>query len=184
MKILKTLILSSAIFMSMVHADEISKKVCESFLPAFGDNNIDLINNGFKRDLQGGEEKHAKMFNDYMKVVNDSVSRSAQERCDKGVFPVMDLGGCYEKCKAEAAKASPGQFAWNVQSRGVLTNKCYSACTGAYVAQNAITKSIRKSEAAMANCGNTAIFDSKKVKTIEQALEKTPSTDESSAATK
>lgn len=183
MKILKTIILSSAIFMGNAFADEISKKVCESFLPAFGDNNIDLINNGFKRDTST-DEKLAKSFNDYMKIVGDGVSKSAQERCDKGVFPVMDLGGCYDKCKGEVTKAFPGQFAWNHQSRVAATNKCYSACTGAYVAQNAITKTIRKSEAAMANCGNTAVFDSKKVKSIENALEKTPSTDESSAVTK
>ncbi len=183
MKLINTLGLLALVSFTSAHADEVSKKVCESFLPAFSDSNIDLINNGFKKEFQGNE-KGAKLFNSYMKNVEDSVSKVAQERCDKGIFPAMDLNGCYDKCKGEVAKAIPGTFAWNYQDRVAGTNKCYQACTGAYVAQNAITKTIRKEMSNAVTCSSTAVFDSSKAKNIEKALERTPSTEESSAIAK
>jgi hypothetical protein len=168
---------------SISHGDEISKKTCEQFLPAFSDTNIGLILNRIKVDLPESE-KSGKQFAKILKIVNDIVSKSTQERCDKGTFPVMDLTGCYDKCKSEVSKEVTGTFAWNYQTRTFYTNECYSACTGAYVAQNAITRTLRKADTVDANCKNPAIVDSRKLKQMENVLEQTDHTNVHDAVSK
>lgn len=175
LKLISAFVLVS--ILSAVKADEVSKRICAGFLPAFGDQNIDLINNGFKRD-HPENEKSGKLFFSILKAVSDDVSAKAQERCDKSIYPVMDLKGCYDKCKEEAAKAITGSFAWNVQDRNYFTNQCYTACTGAYVAQNAITKTMRAAASDKVQCAETmSVFDSRKEKQIERVLHNVPGED-------
>ncbi len=170
---------------SFSYADEVSKKACAQFLPAFGDNNIDLINNGAKRDYPLTEERGQKLAG-ILKTVNDQVDLDTQARCDKGAYPIMDLNGCYDKCKGEVEKKITGSFAWNYQDRTTYKNLCYNACTGAYVAQNAITKTLRKSEAEGANCAATApaVFDSRKSKMIDGVMQNNSASDIQSAKDK
>lgn len=165
-------------------ADEVSKKACQQFLPVFGDQNIDIINNGFKRDYPV-TEKGGKRFFEILKVVENAVSSNTQARCNSGAYPVMDLGNCYATCKAEVTKEITGTFAWNVQNRSDNINSCYSACTGAYVAQNAITKTLRKAEAEAAQCNPSVnVLDSSKSKQIEGIMNNTGSTDAATGKTK
>lgn len=165
-------------------ADEISRKACAQFLPALGDNNIDLILNGFKRDY-ADSEKGAKRFFEILKVVNEDVSEKTQARCDKGIYPIMDLAGCYEKCKAEVTRVITGTYAWNYQDRTANINYCYNACTGAYVAQKAITKTLTKVETSTTSCGAAVnVFDSTKSKQVEGILQNTDSVDPKSVMPK
>lgn len=153
------------------YADEVSKKACVQFLPALGDNNIDLINNGIKRDY-ADTDKAGKKLAGILKNVDDEVSKNTQERCDKGVYPIMDLSGCYTNCKSEAEKQIKGTFAWNYQERTAAINVCYTACTGAYVAQNAITKTLRKVAIEDTQCGAAPqVFDSRKSKQLEGIMQ-------------
>jgi hypothetical protein len=177
-------VLSLAVISYSAGADDVSKKACAQFLPALGDNNIDLIINGFKRDY-ADSEKGGKRFFGILKTVNDDVSQKTQERCDKGIFPIMDLTGCYEKCKTEVTKVITGTFAWNYEDRTANINFCYSACTGAYVSQNAITKTLRKVEADGTQCGGgVSVFDSRKSKVVEGLLQNTGASDPKSVQPK
>lgn len=152
------------------HADEVSKKACENFLPAFGEHNINLILNGFKREFKD-DEKGQKRFDEILKATEDLVADDAQKRCDAGLYPIMNLDVCYMKCKSEAEKRITGTYAWNVSARYFNMNLCYQACTGAYVAQNAITRTLRKTQNDSTNCSTSVnVIDSRKSKQIENIL--------------
>lgn len=169
LKTITALCLLSITFSS--YADELSKKACTHFLPAFGDNNIDIINNGLRKDVKS-DDAFGKKFFEVLKVVSDDVSIKAQERCDKGIYPIMDLDNCAKKCNAETTRIFSGS------NRNYTLEQCYRSCTGAYVAQGAITRTIRKLEVDNTQCGSTMnIFDSKKSKQIEGILHNTDSSD-------
>lgn len=166
---------ASVIFLTLtsfsVHADEVSKKACENFLPAFGDQNIGLILNGFKREFKD-DDKGKQRFDEILKATEDLINDDAQKRCDAGLYPIMNLDVCYMKCKGEAEKRITGTYAWNVSARYFNMNLCYQACTGAYVAQGAITRTLRKTASDSSQCGNTStnIVDTRKAKQIENIL--------------
>ncbi|GEM_PF-764679 len=151
-------------------ADDVSKKACETFLPALGEQNIGFFLNGVRRDLKD-YDKASKRYFEILKVVDDVVSDDAKKRCESGLYPIMNVDVCYMKCKDEIEKRITGSFAWNYQDRWANLNRCYDACSAAYVVQNGITRALRKTASESTNCGtSTDVIDSRKPKLMDQIM--------------
>lgn len=152
------------------NADEVSKKACETFLPALGEQNVGFVLNGVRRDLKE-YEKSSKRFFEILKVVDDTVNDDTKKRCDAGMYPIMNPEVCYNKCKEEVEKRITGSFAWNYQDRWANIGRCNDVCTNAYVVQNGITRALRKVASEKTDCGpSTEVVDSRKSKQIENIL--------------
>lgn len=166
------------IFSSNLRADEISKKICQHFLPAFSDSNILIYNNTVKKEfIEYSNPKFEAIYKTYMGAVEADVGARSQENCNNSKYPVMDLKACYEKCTSEGYKTLPdGLFGWNVTETSYRRNfvgKCQTACAGAYSAQNTIGVVLRKVETAATECSNSSVrvMDNKLLKPMNDIMQ-------------
>jgi hypothetical protein len=166
------------IFSSSIKADEISKKVCQHFLPAFSDSNILIYNNSVKKEFADySNPKFEAIFKTYMASVEADVGTKAQENCNNSKYPVMDLKACYDKCTSEGYKMLPDRMlGWNVEEASYRRNfvgKCLTACAGAFRAQNTISVVLRKVETTAPTCSNSSVqvMDNKLLKPMNDIMQ-------------
>lgn len=173
------------------HADDISQKICQMFLPSFSDQNILIYNNTFKKQFkESGEDKFEKKFSTYMKIVEAEMDKSIQGNCNAGKYPLMDLESCYSKCFSEGYKTLPdGLFGWNINETGHRRSfiaNCSTACSAAYSALNTTASVVRRLETKTTPCAvdSTTIFQGKHAKPISDILNNTLPTADGSAISK